>query len=180
MSGTGAPLPSLTTVIRKGRSNPKRGTASGLFDSPDMDPPNLNPLSPNSSPRHDSAAAGLLAEESSMNNTTIAEKVWGHLYSMKQQIKKYSAGKIRLDELQSRNQATLKRILKLVQHRRPTATSSPTPSPNSSLLNISTVNRSPSPSPTTSSALEVYSSNSIARLLYVLQLDQYVVYHLNS
>ena len=183
LGGSGAALPSLTTVVRKGRT-PKRGTASGLFDLPDD--PSTHSMSPTSSPRHEASSMVLTTEDAhaAVNNANIAEKIWGHLYCMKQQIKKYSAGKIALDELQSRNQATLKRILKFVQPRRPTnplsLSSSPTSSPNF-------IASSPSSSFNSSSSLNIpvlptsdsYTANAIPRLMYVLQLDNFVVYLFN-
>jgi hypothetical protein len=177
LGGSGAALPSLTTVVRKGRTNAKRGTASGLFDPPED--ASTHSISPTSSPRHEASAMVLTTEDAhaAVNNANIAEKIWGHLYCMKQQIKKYSAGKIALDELQSRNQATLKRILKFVQPRRPTNPStSPSSSPNFLASTSSSSFSTSTTSLVTPTTPDSYTANAIPRLLYVLQLDNFVVY----
>lgn len=185
--------------MKKGRPSGRRGTTSGLFDLPEE--PSSSSLSPNASPRHEASSSVLTVEDAnaSANNANIAERIWGHLYSMKQQIKKYSAGKIALDELQTRNQVTLKRILKFVQPRRPTASSgsgstlpgynsSPSSSPpTSSILGSVTaasISSTPPSSITNSTAsvtsssnnIDSYTATAVPRLLYVLQLDHYVVY----
>ncbi|KAF2078028.1 hypothetical protein CYY_000666 [Polysphondylium violaceum] len=54
-------------------------------------------------------------EKSISNGDEVGEKIWGSFHSIKNEIRKYSMGKINQEELSTRNKGTIKQILKAMQ-----------------------------------------------------------------